>query len=135
MLLNCPINIYLQQVDDLVCSYIPMPENTLCIAANRETNHSRELLLHIFHPTLVMTLCLRYTAGHFMPPALHICVHSASSLWHAPTIMQCIPVGIEIHHYYSPSPVGLDINMHKRAQKNNLYGQLIKLKTLKNGQD
>ena len=35
--------------------------------------------------------------------------HSASSLWHAPTSMQCISVGIEIHHYCSPAPVGLDI--------------------------
>ena len=49
----------------------------------------------------------------------HLHVPCQYSLRHAPTITQCIPVGIEIHHYCGPSPVGLDINMHRRAQKNN----------------
>ena len=44
-----------------------------CFAANCGTMHSRELLLLFFHPTLVMTLCLHQTAGHFIPPALHVC--------------------------------------------------------------
>ena len=42
--------------------------------------------------------------------------HPASSLWHAPTSMQCIPVGIEIHQYCSPSPVRLDSPSDNRVQ-------------------
>ena len=33
--------------------------------------HFCELLLHFFHHTLFMTMCLYYTVGHSMPPALH----------------------------------------------------------------
>ena len=61
------------QIDVFTCNYVNMPENSLCIAANHETMHSCEVLLHFFHPILVMTLCLHYTAGHSMLPALHVC--------------------------------------------------------------
>ena len=79
-----------------------MPDNTVCIAASRETMHSRELLLHLFHPTLVLTLCLRYTASHSMPPALHIStlpvVYGMHHLGCSASQLALKSINIAVHH-------------------------------------
>ena len=67
---------------------------------------------------LIMTLCLRYIAP--IPCLLHFTLGPASSLWYAPIRSQCIPVGIELHHYCSPLPVRLA--MDRCVLKHYLYG-------------
>ena len=85
-------------------SYISMSENILCIAANHETTHSRELLLHFSHPTIVMTLCPRYTAGHSMPPTLHNSTLPVVYSMHPP-VFSASQYRHWNDHYCSPSPV------------------------------
>ena len=111
-----------------------MPENTLSIAADSETMHSRELQLHFFHPSYPSQVPPLHCGPVHASRTSNL--HPASSLWHAPTSRQCIlrVVGIEVHHYCSPSLVGLDIDMPRLAHKNNVYGQLIKRNTLTNEQ-
>ena len=135
-----------------------MPENTPNIVTNREVMHA----LHFYAPLIfsmppvtllfyipvalpwsLVTLLLPYPRHDSVPllrcgpfHATHTShLRPASSLWHAPASMQCIPVGIEIHYYCSPSPFILTIHMHRRAHKHNVYGQLIKHDTLTNEQD
>ena len=141
-----------------------MSENTSYnIVTNREATHPLHFSAHSFlhalsytfvlyphctpvnscytssTPILIMTSCLRYTAGHSMTPALHICALPVVYGMHPPVVSTCIPVGIEIHHYCSPSPIRLAIHMCRRAHKHNhnVYGHLIKrtCNTLTNEQD
>ena len=105
-----------------------MPENTPCIAANHETMHSFELLLHFFHPTLIMTLWLRYPAGHSMPPALHI--------YTLPVVCGMHPPICSASQWYWNSSLLQSVTCRiGHTHTNNVYGQLIKGKTLTNEQD
>ena len=71
-------------------------------------------MLHFFRPytcTLVMTLCLCFTAGHCRHPTLYNCALP--------------PIGIEIHHYCSPAwsdwPC-MHMHMHRLAHNiNSIY--------------
>ena len=137
--------------------YIPMPENTPCIASNREAIHLLHFHAHSFlhAPSYAFVLYPCYTFGNScynsstptlvmtVPPLHRRPFHAshtshlrpASSLWHASISMQCIPVGIEIHHYCNPSPVRLAIHMHRCSNEHCVYRQLTKRKTLTDEQD
>ena len=102
--------------------------------------HSRELLLHFFHlyhchdsVTTCMLHCRLFQASHLYSHPADI----------PPTSRQCSPVCIEIHHYCSPTRVGLTILMnrcqHQLTQRTcihvhvHVYGHLIRHTTLTNG--